>query len=916
MTPPNWKRFVRKNLPPLGLSGAREAEIIEELAAQLEQSCAEALSCGASQEEAERRALAQIPDWNALAAEIQKAERPVAAEVAARVPDEWRAALREENVRKLRGGNMFADLMQDARYALRMLAKSPGLTAVIILMLALGIGANSAIFSVVNSVLLRPLPYRDPSQLVWVGDYLPEERQSIVSAADYFALAEQSSAFDSFTAISNGGDFTLTGYGEAERITGVRATYTFLRTLGVSPQLGRDIAPEEDIQGGPHVVILTDALWRRKFSADPKILGRTITLDGNSYSVIGVLPAGFRFPNSRTGQMLVPAMRARLDVGMYVYLIGRLKPGVTPQAAASEADAELHAFHAALPALVPGVISGFHWEHAQAQVVELQTRIARNARKPLLVLLGAVGFVLLIACVNVANLQLARATAREKEIAVRGALGASRWRLARQLFTESALTGVAGGIAGIGLGVWLVALVRHFGPRDIPYLDRTALDSRVLLFTVAVSLLTGILFGLAPVISAFRVSVGNSLKQASTQSSGGRGVVRSQQALMTIELALTLVLLVGAGLLVKTFERIIAIPPGFDPHNVLTAQISLPGTTYAKEEQWREFYSRVLERVQAQPGVSSAGVGVALPGMRYMTGALRVEGRPNASPRGHSSVGGSSVNIVSPGFFSALRIPLKSGRYLDQNDGATTTNVAVVNEALARSFFRNENPIGHRIEFGAGSTWKTIVGVVGDTRQAGPMEEIPPEAYMPEEQASDSFMNLVIKTSGASPALIPSLRSIAASVDPNVAVYGIETMDEMMADDVATEQFNMALLVAFAGLALLLAAVGIYGVMAYAVGHRRREIGVRMAIGAQRGDVLRMILAQGAKLAAVGLILGVGASFALTRVLLSLLSEVTPTDPVTFTLAALVLLCVALAACWIPARRATKVDPLVALRYE
>jgi putative ABC transport system permease protein len=912
----DWKQYVREHLPPLGLSGAREAEIVEEIAQQLEDAYSDALARGAGPADAGAQAAAQIPDWSALAAEIKLSEQPMAETISASVPEKWRAALREENVRNQKGGNMFADFIQDMRYALRMLAKSPGLTSVIILTLALGIGANSAIFSVVNSVLLRPLPYREPSRLVWVGDYLSEQRQSIVSAADYFALSDHASAFESLTAISGGGDFTLTGYGEAERITGVRATYTLLRTLGVSPQLGRDIAPEEDIRGGPHVVILTDALWRRKFSADPKILGRTITLDGNAYSVIGVLPAGFRFPNNRTGQMLVPAMRSRLDVGMFVTLIGRLKPGVTPQAAASETDAMLHSFHAALPALVPGVISGFHWEHAQAQVVELQSRIVRNARKPLLILLGAVGFVLLIACVNVANLQLARATAREKEIAVRGALGASRWRLARQLFTESALTGLAGGIAGIGFGVWLVALVRHFGPKDIPYLDTATLDSRVLLFTVAVSLLTGILFGLAPVISAFRVSVGNSLKQASTQSSGGRGVVRSQQALMTIELAMTLVLLVGAGLLVKTFERIIAIPPGFDPHNVLTAQISLPATTYAKEEQWREFYSQVLERLQALPGVSSAGIGAALPGMRYMTGALQVEGRPEVSPVGHSFVGGSSVNIVSPGFFSALRIPLKSGRFLNQSDGATTPNVAVVNEAFARAFFRNENPIGHRIEFGAGSTWKTIVGVVGDTRQAGPMEEIPPEAYVPAEQTSDSFMNLVIRTSGAPTALIPNLRAVASRIDPNVAVYGIATMDEIMANDVATEQFNMALLVAFAGLALLLAAVGIYGVMAYAVGQRRQEIGIRMAIGAQRGDVLRMILAQGGRLAILGLVLGVGATFALTRVLLSLLSEVTPTDPVTFTLAALVLLCVALMACWIPARRATKVDPLVALRYE
>jgi putative ABC transport system permease protein len=912
----DWKQFVREHLPPLGLDGAREAEIIEELAQQLEQRYAETLARDGSQIEAEERAAAQIRDWCALAAEIRKAEQPIAGEVAARVPEPWSLPAQEARLRRSRRGNAMADFMQDVRYALRMMRKSPGMTAVVILTLALGIGANSAIFSVVNSVLLRPLPYRDPSRLVWVGDYLPEERTSLVSAADYFALSGHSSSFDSLTTISvGGGDFTLTGYGEAERITGVRASYTFLRTLGVSPQLGRDILPEEDVQGGPHVVILTDALWRRKFSADPKILGRTISLDGNGYSVIGVLPAGFQFPNSRTGQLLVPAMRSRQDVGMFVTVIGRLKSGVTPQAAASEADAVLHSFRSTLPALVPGIVSGFHWEHARAQVVELQTRIVRNARKPLLILLGAVGFVLLIACVNVANLQLARAAAREREIAVRGALGAGRWRLARQLFTESVITGLAGGVAGIGLGVWLVALVRHFGPKDIPYLDRTTLDLRVLLFTVAVSVVTGILFGLAPVISAFRLSVGNSLKQAGTQSSGGRGVVRSQQVLMTIELALTLVLLVGAGLLVKSFERIIAIPPGFDPHHVLTAQISLPGRTYTKEEQWREFYSQMLERVQSVPGVSSAGVGAALPGDRYMIGAIHVEGRPKSSPA-LSGPGSSEVNEVSPGFFSALRIPLKSGRFLDQSDGRTATDVTVVNEAFVRSFFRNENPIGHRIQFGADSVWNTIVGVVGDTRQAGPVNEIPPEIYLPEEQASDSFMNLVIRTSGASLALIPNLRSIAAGIDPNIAVYGAETMDEIMASDVATQQFNMALLVAFAGLALLLAAVGIYGVMAYAVGQRTQEIGIRMAIGAQSGNVLGMILAHGAKIAIVGLVLGVGASLALTRLLLSLLSEVAPTDPVTFTVSVVILFIVALVACWIPARRATRVDPVVALRME
>jgi len=808
-----------------------------------------------------------------------------------------------------------ADFWQDVRYAFRILRNSPGITAIVVLTLALGIGANSAIFSVVNSVLLRSLPYRDSSSLVWITNKLPARTQPLVFDADYFAWRNHCTSFTEITAYSPGSEYTLTGIGEAERIAGVRATYTYLRTLGVAPQLGREISSDEDRPAAPHVALLSDGLWRRRFSADPGVLGRGITLDGKLYTIVGVLPRNFEFPESRKAEILVPLAVADQEVStiraiMFVQIIARLKPGITPDAARVELDTLSGPFHASFPAGLAKMLAG-----AQAQVMSLHDRFVGNIRPALFLLLGAVGFVLLIACVNVATLQLARAAAREKEIAIRGAMGAGRWRLARQLLTESSLVGFFGGAAGLALGVWLVALVRRFGPRAIPHLEVTQLDSRVVLFTIAISLFSGIFFGLAPVFSAFRVPLNDSLKQGGSQSSAGKKAVRPQQVLVTIELGMALVLFIGAGLLARSFVRLISIPQGFDSHNVLTARISLPASTYLKDEQQRAFFSQLMERLAVLPGVTTVGAGATLPlGGRIVSSIVQVEGRPpvDKTPGNQWS---ADVDMVTPEYFGALRIPLKAGRFLDQSDAANGSETVVINEAFGRQFFPDENPLGHRIQ-GVGSAMRMIIGVVGDTRQTGIAAQTSPEIYVSSEQSPYSQMSLALRTGGDPMSLAPAVREIVASIDKNVPVYSVETLDTSLTSEVASQRFNMALLVGFAALALLLSAIGIYGVMAYAVGQRTHEIGIRLALGAVPANVLRMILLQGAKLAVLGVVLGIGAGIALTRLLSTMLFEVKATDPLTFAAGALILFAAALAACWIPARRATKVSPLVALRYE
>jgi putative ABC transport system permease protein len=802
--------------------------------------------------------------------------------------------------------------VQDVRYALRALAKSPGFVAVSGAALALGIGANTAIFSVVNSVLLHPLPYKDPAQLVWIADFLPRRGMNGVLDADYFAWRRQNHTFQDMAAYAQGPGFTLTGTGEAERLRGTKVTASFFHVLGIAPRLGRSFLPEEDRPGGAHVAVLSDALWRRRFAADPVVVGRAITLDGNPYTVVGILPPDFEFPGNSRAELIVPfalsgqAIQSEQTV-IVLQAVARLRPGISTNAAAADLDAINQRLQASYPEGYAQMMAG-----ARAQVIPLHDWLVGNVRPALLMLLGAVGFVLLIACANAANLQLARAVTREREMAVRAALGAGRWRLTRQLLTESLLLAMVGAASGLLLASWLVSLVRSLGPRDTPYLAGAHVDLRVLLFTFGVSLLSGLLLGLAPILAGFRVSLNDSLRQSGARSGAGARARRPQKALVIVEVALSLVLLVGAGLLIRSFLRLASVALGFDPHGVLTARVSLPPSLYQTDDRQRAFFAQFVERVQRLPGVISAGATAMLPlhGITMAAG-VTVEGHAGAAPE----AAGAALDVVTPGYFSALHIPLVAGRFLDARDTAGFPLALVVNRAFARAFFPNEDPIGRRIKM-TSDEWRTIVGVVADTKQTGLASGVAPEAFFSLEQWATSDMALVIRSSADPLSLVSAVRKQAAQLDKSLPLYSIETMDEMLSADVASQRFHASLLGAFAGLAVLLAAVGIYGAMAYAVGQRTREIGVRMALGAEPAGMLGMVLAQGLRMALTGVVVGLAGSFALTRFMRSLLFEVKPTDPATFAGVPLVLVVVALAASYIPAWRATHVDPMVALRYE
>jgi putative ABC transport system permease protein len=713
-------------------------------------------------------------------------------------------------------------------------------------------------------------------------------------------------------AYAPGSEFTLTGTGDPEHLTGAKVTASFFHVLGIRPRLGRSFQPEEDRPGGTHVAVLSDALWRRRFAGDPAAVGRAITLDGNPYTVVGILPPDFEFPENSRAELIVPYALSGQEIQAeqtveFLEVLARLRPGISATAAAADLDAITQRLQASYPRGLAQMMAG-----ARARVIPLRDRLVGNVRPALLMLLGAVGFVLLIACANVANLQLARAVTREREMAVRAALGAGRWRLARQLLTESFLLATVGAAPGLLLASWVVSLLRSLGPRDTPYLAGAHVDLRVLLFTFGVSLLTGLLLGLAPILAGFRVSLNDSLRQSGARSGAGARARRPQKALVVVEVALSLVLLVGAGLLIRSFLRLASVAPGFESRGVLTAQVSLPSKLYQTDDQQRAFFAQLLERVRGLPGVVSAGATSALPLRGFtMAAPVTVEGRAGAAPEAASA----ALDIVTPGYFSALHIPLVAGRLLDARDTTGSPLVLVVNTAFARAFFPREDPIGRRVKM-TSDQWRTIVGVVADTKQTGLAAGVAPEAFFSFEQWVTSDMAFVIRSSVDPLALVSAVRKQAAELDKSLPIYGIETMDEILSADVASQRFHASLLGAFAGLAVLLAAVGIYGVMAYAVGQRTHEIGIRMALGAEPAGMLRMVLAQGLRMALTGVGVGLVGSFTLTRFMRSLLFEVKPTDLVTFAGVPLVLVVVALAASYIPARRATRVDPMVALRYE
>jgi len=882
---------------PLWRRAQRNQELIEEMQAHLTLAEREATESGQTPKEAQAAARREFGNAG-LVAEVTR--------------DAW-------------GWNWFVELLQDFRYGVRNMLRTPGFALVTVLTLALGIGANTAIFSVVDSVLFRDLPYRDAGRLVWATNFMSAQKQNLVFADEYAGWRTQSHVFENIAAYSPSAEYTLTGTGSPERLTGAQVTASFLDLLGVAPELGRNFLPEEDRPTGPKAVLLSDAVWRSNFGADRNVVGRVVALDDTPYTVIGVLPHDFEFLDNSRADVLVPLQLSDTSVGSVngrvrvlvrpLSVVARLRPGATLAATVTE-----------LNAINERVLTSLSLQRlmgeAHAQVFLLHDHEIGDVRQALLVLLGAVGFVLLIACANVANLQLARAASREREVAIRGALGAGRWRLAKLLLTESSALALAGGVAGLQLAAWAIRLIRRFAPQNIPHLQVAHLNLGVLLFTLVVSLLTGILFGLAPVLAAFRVSLNNTLKEGGAQSGLGTGTRRAQKVLMVAEIALSFVLFIGAALLVKSFQQLTAIQPGFDPHGVLAANVALPLDQYQTPAQQRAFFEQLVPQLRALPGVASAAATATVPlrGDTQMISMIQVEGQPAISPL-MANVPTARVNSVTPGYFSALRIPLIEGRLLDERDGVDAPKSVVVNQAFVRHFFEKEDPIGKRFtaKFSPGPedppTW-TIVGVINDTKQRGLADEVTPEVTVSTSQWPRFMMTLVLRTSIDSASLVTAVRQQVSALDKNIPVYAVQTMDDLFSAEVASQRFNASALAGFAGFAVLLAAVGIYGVMAYAVSQRTREMGVRIALGAARGNVLRMILNQGFRLALIGVGLGLAASFALTRLMTGLLFGVKPSDPQTFILVTAALLNVALAACWIPAHRATRVDPVVALRHE
>ena len=839
----------------------------------------------------------------------------------------------KEKCRDARGVNWIQGFVQDLHYGFRTLGKSPGFTTVAVLTLALGIGANTAIFSVVDAVLFRALPYRDPGQLVWATNYVPAQRQNLAFADEYAGWRTQNHVFQNIAAYSTSAEYTLTGARTPQRLRGGQVTASFLDVLGLMPQLGRNFLPEEDRPAGPKVVLLSDATWRADFGADPGVIGRVVALDDTPYTIVGVLPRNFEFLDNNPADLLVPFQLADSSIQASggqirvqiqpLSVVARLTRGATLAAVAKE----LGTINDRVLSSLPGNMKRLMGE-SQAQAFFLHDHEVGNVRPALLVLFGAVGFVLLIACANVANLQLARAAGREKEVAIRGALGAGSWRLARLFLTESSVVALAGGGAGLSLAAWAIRLIHEFAPQNTPHLQDARLDMRVLVLTLALSLLTGILFGLAPVMAAFRISVDKTLKETGGRSGTGAGTRRAQRVLMVAEIALAIVLFISAGLLVKSLLRLTAVNTGFDSHGVLTARIALPLDEYSSLDQQRSFFQDLTEKLQAIPGVEAAGATASIP-LRGnpMISSIQIEGQPLAD-FGTPDFPASSINSVSPGYFAALHVPLIEGRLLDERDGPDAPNVVVVNQAFVRRFFPKEDPIGKRFtagmrpgmragtaDSGAVPTW-TIVGVIGDTKQRGLASETVPEVTASLLQWPRFMMYFTLRTSLDALSLVPAVRERVRELDKNLPVYSVQTMDEVLSAEVASQRFNAGALAGFAALAVLLAAVGVYSVMAYAVGQRTHEIGVRMALGAGRRTVLRMVLNEGLRLALVGVVLGVAAAFALTRLMTSLLFGVKASDPATFLVVTIALIGVALGACWIPAYRATRVDPMVALRYE
>lgn len=810
-------------------------------------------------------------------------------------------------------------LIQDIRFGIRMLLKSPGVSIIATIALALGIGANTAIFSVVNAVLLRPLPFPNSEALMSVFKTSKDGRvlRGSFTYPDFFDLRAQNNVFEHVSCYHDS-DFILTQHGEPVRLTGVVAPADLLPVLGVAPMLGRGFVPDEDKPSSSRVVVLSQSAFQKYFGADPNILNQTITLDGKPFTVVGVMPSGFQFPiqndpidlwttiaGDAAGKEPITEQRG----AHFLRVIGRLKPGVTEEQALADAATIGKRLEQQYPDT--NTRRGFFVEQTLRAIVG-------DIRPALMILLGAVSFVLLIACANVANLLLARAMSRHKEMAIRSALGASRWRVIRQLLIESVLLSVVGGALGLLLAVWWSDLLIALGKQNIPRAVQVGLDWRVLLYTFVVSVGTGILFGLAPAIQSSRTGLSESLKEGGRGAGSGAAKNRLRASLVVSEVAVAVVLLVGAGLLIRSLWLLHTVNPGLDPTNILTFNVALPEVKYPSEQQSR-FFHDLRTRLQGTPGVQSVSSVYPLPlsGDRFVI-SFEIDGRPVA-PKDQPS---ADFFVIDPGYFKTMGIPLLKGRDFNEQDQHKSPQVIIVSERFARLHFPNEDVIGKRIKPGIGTfeneenPMREIVGVVGDVNNRELSTAPQAVYYVPLTQVPFNQMIMVAKTVGDPHGFVKPATQQVAALDGDLPVFGVKTMEEYIRQSVSTPRFNTTLLSIFAGVALTLTIVGLYGVMSYAVAQRTNEIGIRLALGAQTRDVLSLIIGQGLRLVLLGLAIGLLGAFALMRVMAGLLFGVTTKDPMTFLVVSVVLALIALLACYVPARRATRVDPLEALRYE
>jgi putative ABC transport system permease protein len=819
----------------------------------------------------------------------------------------------------VKGGGLFETLAQDIRYGLRMLAKHKAFTSVAVVTLALGIGANTAIFSVVNELLLSPLPYRDAEKIAMLWEVSPEGRhQNTTSRANYRAWRAQNTSFQNVAAFTDQ-RFNMTDAGEPEELSVQLATPEIFNVLGVDPLLGRTFLPEDGEPANMDIAVLSYPLWQRRFGGQSNIVGQQLTLNDRKFTIIGVMPPSFQFhikSRSGTGRpaevwsiLPMPVGPGANDRGRFLSVVGRLKDGVSPEQAA----AELRTIEARLSDETPEYNKNY-----SAEVLPLRDQFFGNVRRPLWLMLGAVGFVLLIACANVANLLLSLATSREKEIAVRAALGARRFRIVRQLLTESLLLALLGSALGLGFAYLGIKALVLISPRDLMSLQGVGLNLTVLAWTLGVSLLTGIIFGLAPALHVSRLNLNDSLKDGGkSESAQAGGSRRLRNALVVSEIALAVVLLASAGLLIRSFIRLQQVDRGFETDNLLTMIVRVPNSRYREDAQFVNFFSQALERTRHLPTVRSAGMVNFLPlygGLGSATG-FKIVGRPEPPPGQGPS---TDVRVADAGYFQTMGIPLLRGRNFSDSEQRETKHVILINEALARKHFPDQDPIGRRLDVEMFDTPQPaeIIGVVGNVRYDSLIDESPPAVYFPHPDLTYAFMTLVIRTDGDPTAIAPAVQREIRALDPNQPISDVRTMNQVMADWVSRSRFNTLLLGLFAGLATLLSAVGIFGVMNYSVALRTREIGLRLAVGAQPRQVLLLVLRQGLVLTVVGIVLGLAAAFALTRLLSGLLFGVGAVDVTTFTTISLLLVLVSLLACYLPARRAMRIDPLRALRYE